>query len=53
MEESSSDRERVEGTEGEEGKEARKQESEEGASSPFYIELGIPGFCQVTVGQKA
>ena len=29
---------------------ARKQEREEGASSPFYSESGIPGCCQVTRG---
>jgi hypothetical protein len=28
------------------------QESEEGASSPFYSESGILGYCQVTVGQS-
>jgi len=33
----------------EEGK-SKKQENEEGASSPFYSESGIPGCCQVTVG---
>ena len=43
--------------EGKEGKGLRvedqeKQESEEGASSPFYNESGIPGCCQVTVGQS-
>jgi hypothetical protein len=26
----------------------RKQESEKGASSPFYSESGTPGCCQVT-----
>ena len=33
-----------------EGKQEQEQESEEGASSPFYIESGTPGYCQVTVG---
>jgi hypothetical protein len=28
----------------------REREREEGASSPFYSESGIPGYCQVTVG---
>jgi hypothetical protein len=42
----------VEETEGEGGKRVRGQESEEGASSPFYNESGIPGCCQVTVGQS-
>jgi len=32
-----------------EGKRVRKQESEEGASSPFYTESGIPGCRQVTM----
>ena len=27
----------------------QEQEREEGASSPFYSESGIPGCCQVTV----
>ena len=31
---------------------ARKDKREEGASSPFYSESGIPGCCQVTVGQS-
>ena len=35
-----------------ESKKAREQESEEGASSPFYSESGTPGCCQVTVGQS-
>jgi hypothetical protein len=40
--------------EGKEGKGLRvedqeKQESEEGASSPFYNESGIPGCCQIIV----
>ena len=35
------------------GREAEKgQESEEGASSPFYSESGLPGCCQVTMGQS-
>ena len=29
-----------------------EQKREEGASSPFYSESGIPGCCQVTVGQS-
>ena len=29
-----------------------EQEIEEGASSPFYSESGIPGCCWVTVGQN-
>jgi hypothetical protein len=37
------------GREGEEGKGARaREESEEGASSPFYSESDTPGCCQVT-----
>ena len=42
------------GIEGEEGKgaRAREQERKEGASSPFYSESGIPGYCQVTVGRS-
>ena len=35
-----------------EGKRSRDQESEEGASSPFSSESGIPSCCQVTVGQS-
>jgi hypothetical protein len=34
------------------GARAREQEREEGASSPFYSESGIPDCCQVTVGQS-
>jgi hypothetical protein len=37
---------------GEDRGRARKQESGEGASSHFYNELGIPGSCQLTVGQS-
>ena len=37
------------GQRGEEDKRAREQEGEEGASSLFYSESGIPGCCQVTV----
>jgi hypothetical protein len=33
----------------ERNKRPRGQENEEGASSPFYIESGLPGHCQVTV----
>ena len=33
----------------EEPKRVREQESEEGASSPFYSESGLPACCQVTV----
>jgi hypothetical protein len=47
------------GREGEEvrGQKSKKQEGkrareEEEASSPFYSESGIPGCCQVTVGQS-
>ena len=29
-----------------------KMEQEEGASSPFYSGSGLPGCCQVTVGQN-
>ena len=29
---------------------ARKKDREEGASRPFYSELGTPGCCQVIVG---
>jgi hypothetical protein len=32
-----------------ESKRTRDQESKEGASSPFYSGLGLPGCCQVTV----
>lgn len=39
-----------EGQEGKNKREAREQEQEEGASSPFYNESGLPGCCQVTVG---
>jgi len=28
------------------------EESEAGASSPFYSESGMPGCCQVTVGME-
>ena len=53
-------RERGTGEWGEKGKGgedrvgARRQDQEraEGASSPFYSESGIPGCCQVTVGQS-
>jgi hypothetical protein len=34
------------------GKKARKQEREEGASSPFYSESGIPDCCQETVDRS-
>ena len=40
------------GEKGQRGKRIREQESEEGASSPFYNESGIPGCCLVTVGQS-
>ena len=30
----------------------REKEREEGASSPFYSESDIPGYCQVTMGQS-
>jgi preprotein translocase subunit SecG len=43
---------RVKNPELEERTRVRRQESEEGASSPFYSESGTPGFCQVTVGQS-
>ena len=32
--------------------EQKGKKREEGASSPFYSESGIPGYCQVTVGQS-
>jgi hypothetical protein len=39
------------GREGErENKNKRQQESEEGASNPFYSRSGLPGYCQVAVG---
>jgi hypothetical protein len=34
------------------GARKEEQESEEGASSPFYSGSGLPGCCQVTVGQN-
>jgi hypothetical protein len=37
---------------GREGAEKGGYDSEEGASSPFYSESGIPGNSQVTVGQS-
>jgi hypothetical protein len=42
---------------GEEGarerqKSKRDKEEEEGSSSPFYREPGLPGYCQVTVGRS-
>jgi len=40
------------GREGTKGKRARARENEEGASSLFYSESGIPGCCQVTVGRS-
>jgi hypothetical protein len=30
----------------------REQENQEGVSNPIYSESGIPGCCQVTVGQN-
>jgi hypothetical protein len=33
--------------------EGRHEQEREGGSSPFCSELGIPGSCQVTVGQRA
>jgi len=36
---------------GQRGKSLREQENEEGPSSPFYSESGIPDCCQVTVEQ--
>ena len=35
-----------------EGKRVRELKREERASSPLYSESGIPGCCQVTVGQS-
>jgi hypothetical protein len=31
---------------------AREQERDEGASSPFYSESGLPGCCQAIVWQR-
>jgi len=45
-------REREKGKKGQRGKRVREGESEEGANIPFYTESGIPGCCQVTVGQS-
>jgi len=44
--------EREGGREWGEGTRRKEQEQEEGASSPFYSESGMPGYHQVTVGRS-
>ena len=40
------------GARGQEARERSRSKREEGASSPFYSGPGLPGCCQVTVGQS-
>jgi hypothetical protein len=41
------------GTRGQsESKKEREQKREEGTSSPIYSESGLPGHCQITIGQS-